>query len=104
MAQIRYDHVDAIAAAERTHGYLVSCGHPFAEAFGEYMYPRAVFSVAHRFGQARSRELYMRLQKDYDVKTVMIRMVRNPNVDFKSKLAAGAYLINPWLYYLISIF
>lgn len=104
MAQARYDHVDAIAAAERTYAYLLSHRHPFAETFWEYMYPRAVFSVAHRFGQVRNRELFMRLQKEYDLKAVMKRMIHNPNVDVKSKLAAASYLVSPWLYYLISIF
>lgn len=104
MAQVCYDHVDAIAAAERTQAYLLSNRHPFAEAFGAYMYPRAVFSVAHKFGQLRNRELYLRLQNEYDLKAVMEQMICNPNVDIKSKLAAAAYLLSPWLYYLISIF
>jgi glycosyltransferase involved in cell wall biosynthesis len=104
MANVRYAQTDAIASAHRTHKYLLECGHPFAEDFGVYMYPRAVFSVAHKFGQARNRELFDRLRKEHDMKSVMVRMVKNPNVDLKSKLAAAAYLVSPSLYYLISIF
>lgn len=104
MAKACYDHVDAISAADRTHAYLMAQGHPFASEFGEYMYPRAAFSVAHKFGQVRNRELFNRLRREYDMRTVMVRMVKNANVDIKSKLAASAYLVSPWLYYLISIF
>lgn len=100
---IRYSQTDAIAAAERTHVYLRDMGHPFAADFGEYMYPRAVFSVAHRFGNARDRALFARLLREYDVKDVMKRMLRNPNVDVKSRLAAAAYLIHPELFYLICV-
>ena len=99
---VLYSQTDAIAAAERSHAYLLEMGHAFAADFGDYMYPRAVFSVAHRFGKARNRELFARLRREYDLKDVMRRMLRNPNVDIKSKLAAAAYLVSPALFYLIS--
>ena len=99
---VHYSQTDAIAAAERTHAYLRDMEHVFTADFGAYMYPRAVFSVAHRFGKARNKELFTRLRREYDVQDVMKRMVRNPNVDVKSKLAAAAYLISPGLFYLIS--
>lgn len=100
---VGYSQADAIGAAQRTAAYLKTMHHPFADVFEEYMYPRAVFSVAHRFGHAGNRELFQRLRREHDMKQVMRRMVRNPNTDGKSRLAAAAYLISPWLFYLICI-
>lgn len=101
---VSYSQTDAIDAAKRTHAYLNAIGHEFADDFGLYMYPRAVFSVAHRFGKARNMKLYKWLQNQYDVRMVMKKMIRNSNVDIKSKMAAVAYLINPHIFYLLCIF
>lgn len=100
---VGYSQTDAISAAQRATDYLNAMRHPFADVFAEYMYPRAAFSVAHRFGHSRNRELFNRLRREYDMEDVMRRMARNPHVDVKSKLAAAAWLVSPWLFYLICI-
>lgn len=101
---VGYSQTDAVDAAQRTHAYLQAIGHDFADDFGVYMYPRAVFSVAHKFGHARNKELYRWLHEKYDVRAVMKKMLLNPNVDIKSRTAAAAYLVSPYLFYLLSVY
>ncbi len=99
---ISYAQTDAIEAAERTSVYLENIKHPFSAQFTVYMIPRTIFSVAHRFAAAKNKELFLRLENDYDVKQAMREMVKNKNVDYKSRMAACAYLIHRNLFFWIS--
>lgn len=101
---VTYSQTDAIIAAKTTAQYLVDLQHPFADIFCEYMPARATFSVAHRFCNKKNMQLFQQLRRDYDLTKVMVSMVCNPYVDVKSKLAAGLYLVSPYLFYMISIF
>lgn len=94
-----YRQVDAIHAAERTALYLEGNGHPFAHTFREYMYNRAVFSVAHRFAKGAREDFFNQLVRDYPVKSVMKSIVRNKLFDSRSRLAALAYLISPKFFF-----
>ncbi len=97
-----YRQIDAIHAAERTADYLEKYGHPFAIEFKEYMYNRAVFSVAHRFAKGERVDFFNQLIKDYPVKRVMKSIVTNKSFDKKSRLAAFTYLISPNCFFRIA--
>ena len=97
-----YDMVDVVASAERTIEYLEAMQHPFAKRYREYMYHKALFSVAHRFANTRSRDLYGRLLREYPVKDAM-RFISRDGISGKAeRIAAYAYRINPWLFYVIA--
>ena len=58
MHQIVYNHVDAIASAERTESWLKNADSDFYPVFAKYMRHRAVFSVAHKFSKHQAKELF----------------------------------------------
>lgn len=99
---INYSQVDAMNAAERTSAYLTGMGHPFAKRYEEYMYNKALFSVAHRFAKGRRKDLYDRLHEEYPVREAM-RFAAGDNASgVKAQLAAKAYLVSPRLFYLVA--
>lgn len=97
-----YSQVDAINSAERAADYLDGINHPFAKRFREFMYNRAIFSVAHRFSKGCRKDLFNRFIKEYPVKKAMTEVFRDSKSGIKPKLAAGAYLISPNLFYLLA--
>lgn len=98
----KYSQVDAISSAERAADYLDCLNHPFAKRFREFMYNRAVFSVAHRFAKGCRKDYFNRLIKEYPVKEAMAEVFRDSESGIKPKLAAGSYLISPNLFYLLA--
>ncbi len=97
-----FRQVDAIQAAERTAQYLVNENHPFAKDFMEYMYNRAIFSVAHRFAKGNRYDFLKTLIKDYPVKNAMVTISRRSIFDKKTRLAAIVFLISPRCFYFIA--
>lgn len=94
-----YTQTDAIYAAERTEKYLEDHKHSFAKRYKEYTYHRTVFSVAHRFAKVQRKDLYKRLIKEFPVKDAMRFIRKDKTTRKREKLAAAAYLINPWLFF-----
>lgn len=99
---ISFQQVDAVYAAERTAIYLEKLNHPFAKRFKEYMYNRALFSVAHRFAKGKKFGLYKQFIEQFPVKSAMIQIKMDSKSDFKSKLAAQTFLISPICFYAIA--
>jgi len=98
-----WNQTDVIGATERVTEYLKANEYIEADWFDQYMYPRAIFSVAHRFARARDKRLYQQFISTYDVRTQMKRMLKHKDVDWKSRVAAGAYLLSPKLFYILSV-
>lgn len=99
---ITYSQVDAIIAAKRTAEYLSELNHPFAEEFTNYMVNKAVFSVAHRFAKAKDKGLFGKLRYEYDVNGAMKILSKIKSADKKTRIAATAYRIHPYVFFLIS--
>lgn len=97
-----YRQIDAIHAAERTADYLEQNAHPFAKRFREYMYNRSIFSVAHRFAKGNRKDFFDQLIEQYPVKEAMSVIRKDPASDYRTKLAAMAYMVSPKLFYLIA--
>lgn len=102
MHRITYDQIDAIKSATRTEKWLKEHNSIFYFDFSQYMYHRAVFSVAHNFTKYRARKLYFRLIKEYDVKTSMHMLVIDSNVGIKIRLAAMSFIISKYVFYYIT--
>ncbi len=99
--RMSYRQTDILPCVERTAMYLDKLQHPFAGRFREYMYHKALFSVAHRFARGRSKDLYNRLIREYPVRDAMRFICRDGQSGMGERLAAYAYLVHPWLYYLL---
>lgn len=88
---------DLLKAVRRVEAFMEETGYEYRKQFCDYMFPRAMWAVAKTFANARDRELFDRLGKEYDVKKCMKRTARDA-----SKLvaiASWAYLVHPKLFY-----
>ena len=88
---------DLLLAVKRVEAYMDEIGYEYRAEFRDYMFPRAMWAVAKTFANAKDRQLFDRLGKEYDVKACMKRTGKD-----NSRLVAIAsrlYLISPWLFY-----
>ena len=99
MNRVSYHHVDAVESAERVENYLRDKNSECYDIFASYMKHKAVFSVAHTFSKMAQKEFFKRLIKEYDVRKSMKLLTKNSKVDKKTRLAAGVYLVSPWMFY-----
>ena len=90
-------HTDALTAMRRVEAYMKQLDCAYLQEFSDYMYPRVMWTVAKNFSVCRDRELFARLQKEYDVRTCMRRTAKDP-VKLVA-LASRFYLIHPRLFY-----
>ena len=88
---------DSLWAVKRTEQYMEEKNCPFLPVFENYMYARDMWAVAKKFAVTRSRELFDRLGKEFDVKTCMKRTSKDTRK--LVKLASWLYLIHPMLFY-----
>lgn len=88
---------DTLYAVKRVEKYLSDIGCPFAEKYQSYMYSRVMWGVAKTFVWSKDRELFDRLQKEYDVKACMKRTAKDHSA--LVRIASWLYLIHPMLFY-----
>ena len=90
---------DLLSAVKRIEAYLAENKCPYTREFNSYMYARAMWAVAKTFAVSGDKDLYKRLQKEYNVRTCMKRTAKDSNKIVT--LASWCYLIHPSLFYYI---
>lgn len=88
---------DSLQGVRRVEQYMQEKGVLFLPKYKEYMFARDMWAVAKKFSEARNKELFARLRKEYDVKACMKRTAKDSNK--LVKLASWFYLIHPKLFY-----
>ena len=96
-AKASWRKTDLLYAVKRIEEYLEENKCEYTAEFESYMYARAMWAVAKTFAVSSDKELYARLQKEFDVKVCMKRTARDRNK--LVKLASWLYLIHPMLFY-----
>ena len=88
---------DLLYAVKRIEEYLEKNNCEYSKEFNSYMYARAMWAVAKTFVVSDDKELFERLEKEFDVKSCMKRTAKDSNklVAISSRL----YLISPTLFY-----
>ena len=90
---------DTLLAVRRIEKYMEDRNILFLPQLKDYMFARHMWAVAKKFAVTHDKELFVRLRKEYDVKSCMKRTAKDGN-----KLVAMAsrlYLIHPNLFYWI---
>ena len=90
---------DIIKADARVKEYMELHCKEYAKIFWNYMFPRTVLSLAKDFSVAKDLQLFLRLQKEYDVKDCMKKNLHDPNK--LVAVSALCYLIHPKLFYFL---
>lgn len=88
---------DLLQAVKRTEAYLIDNNCSYSDTFNSYMFARAMWAVAKTFAVTGRKDLYIKLHKEYNVRTCMNRTVKDNN-----KIVAIASLvhqIHPSLFY-----
>lgn len=88
---------DTLLAVRRIEKYMEERNISFLSHLKDYMFPRHMWAVAKNFAVTGNKELFVRLQKEYDVKTCMKRTAKDKNK--LVALASMCYLIHPSLFY-----
>lgn len=88
---------DLLKAVKRIENYLAKEGAHYSETFNSYMFARSMWAVAKTFAVSKDKELFKRLQKEYDVKSCMKVTAKDSNR--LVRLASKLYLVNPQLFY-----
>ena len=90
---------DLLQAVKRIESYLIEQKCEYTSEFQSYMYVRAMWAVAKTFVVSRDKELFSRLQKEYDVRTCMKRTAKDRNK--LVALSSRFYLLSPKLFYFV---
>jgi glycosyltransferase involved in cell wall biosynthesis len=88
---------DLLQAVRRVETYMDEIGYEYREEFRDYMFPRAMWAVAKTFANARDRELFDRLAREYDVKKCMKRTSKDSSL--LVAIASRMYRLHPGLFY-----
>ena len=88
---------DSLRAVKRTEQYMEENNCGFLPAFKDYMYARDMWAVAKKFSVSRSRELFKRLRKEYDVRSCMKRTAKDESK--LVRMASWLYLLHPMLFF-----
>ena len=90
---------DLLAAVKRIEKYLDEQNCSYSGEFKSYMYARAMWTAAKTFASNKNRELFEKLNREYDVRTCMKRTAKDSNR--LVRLASQMYLIKPGLFYIL---
>lgn len=90
---------DTLLAVKRVEKYMEERNILFLPYLKDYMFPRHMWAVAKKFAITRNKELFVRLQKEYDVNACMKRTAKDSNK--LVALASWLYLVHPMLFYYI---
>ena len=88
---------DSLKAVKRTEGYLKARNCSFYDQYADYCFARDMWAVAKKFAVSKDKELFVRLQSEYDVKPCMKRTAKDHHK--LVALASVLYLIHPMLFY-----
>lgn len=99
MKKASWRKTDLLVAMKRVEQYMEQNGCSFLPDFRNYMFPRSIWAVAKAFAISRDKELYERLQNEYDVKASMKLLCKDNN--WMVALSSWFYCINPYLFYRI---
>ncbi len=88
---------DSLKAVKRTESYLEDNNCVFAEEYKSYMFARVMWSTAKMFSVSKDRELFDRLQDEFDVRSCMKRTASDPNI--LVRIASRMFLMNPTIFY-----
>lgn len=90
---------DSLYAVKRTEKYMQAHNVAFLPHFQDYMFQRDMWAVAKKFAVTQSKDLYKRLQKEFDVRVCMKRTAKDANK--LVAIASWCYLIHPMLFYFV---
>ena len=101
MTRIVYERIDAIYAGEDALLFLKKRNSPFAIIFGEYMIPKAGFSVLHSFAKYGAKDLYLRFNNEFDTKKMMKSVLHSKYQNFRTRIGASIFLLSKNLFYFL---
>lgn len=97
LKKAKWNRTDLLSAVNRVEEYMIQTNCDYIQTFKPYMFARSMWSVAKSFSISKNKDLFKRLQKEYDVKSCMKITLKDK--DFLVKLASLLYLFRPSLFY-----
>lgn len=74
-------------------------GTPLYQEYCNYAFPRAVWALAKDFAWGKNRNLFNKLDMEYDVREYMKKLFFNKTTEKSVKITTMLYFINPQLFY-----
>lgn len=97
MHKATWDMTDSLKSVKRIEEILV--GTPVHMSYCKFAYPRALWALLKDYAVLGNYELFLKLDKEYEVKKYMRQLIRHPDAELIVRISAWIYCVNKEVFY-----